>query len=69
MRLEWVLLDETAKASVQVGDLVSVEAGGTPTWRVMKVADGRVWLRDDISRMDQIASLGQFHWKAALWRP
>lgn len=31
MRVEWVLLDEAAKAEVQVGDLVSVEAGGAPT--------------------------------------
>lgn len=69
MRVEWVLLDEAAKAAVQVGDLVSVEAGGAPTWRVMRVAGGRAWLRDDMGRMDYIASLSQFHWKAAFWRP
>jgi len=69
MRVDWVLLDETAKAAVRIGDLVSAEAGGTPTWRVMKLADGRAWLRDDVSRMDCIASLSQFHWKADIWRP
>lgn len=69
MRVDWVLLDDDAKASVQIGDLVSAEAGGTPTWRVMRLADGRAWLRDDISRMDSIAPLSQFHWKAAIWRP
>lgn len=69
MRVDWVLLDDTAKAAVQVGDLVSAEAGGTPTWRVMKLAGERAWLRDDISRMDAVASLSQFHWKAAIWRP
>ena len=69
MRVEWVLLDEAAKAEVQVGDLVSVEAGGAPTWRVMKLAEDRAWLRDDAGRMDHIAPLSEFHWKIALWRP
>jgi hypothetical protein len=69
MRVDWVLLDEAAKATVRTGDLVSAEAGGTPTWRVMKLADGRAWLRDDITRMDYVASLSQFHWKADIWRP
>ena len=69
MRVDWVLLDDVAKAAVRTGDLVSAEAGGTPTWRVMKLLEGRAWLRDDVSRMDCIASLSQFHWKADIWRP
>lgn len=68
MRVDWVLLDEAAQASVQVGDLVSVEAGGAPTWRVMKLGDGRAWLRDDQSGQDHVAPLSQFHWKACLYR-
>ena len=66
MRVDWVLLDQAAQAAVQVGDLVSVEAGGAPTWRVLKVTDGRAWLRDDIRRLDCIAPLAEFHWTAQL---
>jgi len=68
MRVDWVLLDQAAQAAVQVGDLVSVEAGGAPTLRVMKLADGRAWLRDEVSRMDCVASLSAFHWKASVYR-
>ena len=68
MRVDWVLLDEAAQAEVGVGDRVSVEAGGAPTWRVMRLADGRAWLRDDAGRMDYVAPLSQFHWKANIWR-
>jgi len=52
MRVDWVLLDDAAQREVQVGDLVSVEAGGAPTWRVLKLTDGRAWLRDEVRQMD-----------------
>jgi hypothetical protein len=68
MRVDWVLLDEAARREVQVGDLVSVEAGGAPTWRVLKLTDGRAWLRDDAGHMDCISPINQFHWKACPWR-
>ena len=68
MRVDWVLLDEAAQAQVGVGDRVSVEAGGAPTWRVLRMADGRAWLRDDVSRIDCIAPLSQFHWKAVTYQ-
>ena len=64
MRVDWVLLDSADEAQVQPGDLVSVEAGGAPTWRVLRQADGRVWLRDEAGRMDCVAPLNQFLWKA-----
>ena len=64
MRVDWVLLDEAAQLDVRVGDLVSVEAGGMPTYRVIRLADGRAWLRDDERRFDCIAPLSAFHWKA-----
>ena len=64
MRVDWVLLDEAARRGVEVGDLVSVEAGGAPTWRVLKLTDGRAWLRDDTRQMDCISAISQFHWKA-----
>jgi hypothetical protein len=68
MRVDWVLLNEAAQARVEVGDVVSVEAGGTPTFRVMRLADGRAWLRDESRQLDCVAPLSQFHWKASLWR-
>jgi hypothetical protein len=68
MCVDWVLLNEAAQAQVQVGDVVSVEAGGAPTYRVLRLADGRAWLRDQSRQMDCIASLSQFHWKANLYQ-
>ena len=68
MRVDWVLLDEAARREVAVGDLVSVEAGGAPTWRVLRLSDGRAWLRDDARRLDCISAIDQFHWKASVWR-
>ena len=68
MRVDWVLLDEAAQAVVQVGDLVSVEAGGAPTLRVMKLADGRAWLRDAMTGADFVSPLSAFHWKALVCR-
>jgi len=64
MRVDWVLLNEAAQAEVQVGDVVSVEAGGAPTWRILKLTEGRAWLRDDARQMDCISAISQFHWKA-----
>ncbi|HEY2707754.1 MAG TPA: hypothetical protein VGI95_06845 [Caulobacteraceae bacterium] len=68
MRVDWVLLNEAAQAAVQVGDLVSVEAGGAPTWRVIKLTDGRAWLRDEVRGLDSVAPLSQFHWKANFYQ-
>ena len=68
VRVDWMLLDETAQAEVQAGDLVSVEAGGAPTLRVMKLEGGRAWLRDEMSGMDVVAPLSQFHWMAHHFR-
>ena len=68
MRVDWVLLNDAAQGQIEVGDVVSVEAGGTPTWRVLRLADGRAWLRDETRQMDCVAPLSQFHWKASLCR-
>ena len=68
MRVDWVLLNEAAQAQVEIGDVVSVEAGGAPTFRVMKLDEGRAWLRDENRQLDCIAPLSQFHWKASLYR-
>jgi hypothetical protein len=64
MRVDWELLDETARRDVRIGDLVSVEAGGAPTWRVLRLTEDRAWLRDEARQMDCISAISQFHWKA-----
>jgi hypothetical protein len=68
MRVDWVQLDDAAQREVAVGDLVSVEAGGAPTLRVVRLSDGRAWLMDERG-MDCIAPLSQFHWKAHIYAP
>ncbi len=68
MRVDWVLLDEAAQSGLEPGDLVSIEAGGLPFWRVMKVTEGRAWLRDEEHGVDCIAPINLFHWKALLFR-
>jgi len=68
MRVDWVLLNDAAQADVEVGDLVSVEAGGAPTFRVLRLDEGRAWLRDEIRHLDCVAPLNQFHWKAHVCR-
>jgi hypothetical protein len=65
MRVDWVLLDSFGEEEVEAGDLVSVEAGGAPTLRVIRIDDsGRAWLRDEAHQMDMVAPITQFHWKA-----
>lgn len=64
MRVEWVLLDRERQAALKAGDLVSVEAGGAPTWRVVRLDAERAWLRDETRQMDCVSSLAQFQWKA-----
>ncbi len=64
MRVDWVLLDEAGLVGVRVGDLVSVEAGGLPFYRVLALRDGRAWLRDEHSGADRISPLSCFHWRA-----
>ncbi|HEY1752345.1 MAG TPA: hypothetical protein VGG29_13880 [Caulobacteraceae bacterium] len=68
MRVDWVLLDDTAQHELEVGDLVSVEAGGAPTLRVIRLQEDRAWLRDHRG-LDCIAPLSQFHWKAQIYGP
>jgi hypothetical protein len=62
--VDWVFLDKTAP--VRIGDLVSADAGGMPTYRVVGLEEDRAWLRD--SDHDQVweMPLAAFHWKAAI---
>ena len=62
--VEWMLLDHAAREPVQIGDLVSVDAGGMPIFRVLALAGGRAWLRGERSAAAYEAALDRFRWKA-----
>ena len=62
--IDWILVDHAAREPVQVGDLVCVDAGGMPAYRVMALENGRAWLRDEAHPFDWILPLSSFHWKA-----
>jgi hypothetical protein len=64
--VDWVLL--TKDASIEVGDIVSADAGGMPVYRVVALADGKAWLNDDDHPTPQEMPVERFHWKAALSR-
>jgi hypothetical protein len=61
--IDWVLLDHTAAAPVQVGDLVSVDAGGMPIYRVAGLSGSRAWLDDERRRVRRLTSLEAFRWR------
>lgn len=63
--VDWVLLDPSAQAPVQVGDLLSADAGGMPIYRVTALEPDRVWLEDDRHAARQVTSLAGFQWKGA----
>ncbi len=63
--IDWQYLDPPSETTVQVGELVSAEAGGLPIYRVMALADGRAWLREEFEGNDLVAPLSAFHWKAS----
>jgi hypothetical protein len=65
MQIDWVFLEEAERGEVNVGDMISAEAGGMPTYRVLALRDGRAWLRDEVRGADLISPLSRFHWKAA----
>ena len=65
MRVDWVLLDAAESSGVRIGDLLSADAGGLPTYRVLALQDGRAWLRDEAHGVDLISPLGRFRWKIA----
>ncbi len=48
---------------VLVGDLVSAEAGGLPIYRVLRVENGRLWMREERSGRDHIAPMSAMPWK------
>lgn len=63
--VEWVLLDHAAAEPVAVGDLVSVDAGGMPIYRVVKVTAGHVWLDGERHDAARELPLALFRWRGA----
>ena len=61
--LEWVPLSE---GRVEVGDVVSADAGGMPVYRVVALSGRQAWLRGETQPSDQLMPLNRFSWKAAL---
>lgn len=63
--IKWELLDHAAERPVQVGDVVSVEAGGMPIFRVVGLAGTKAWLDDELGRVRRLMSLDVFRWRGA----
>lgn len=59
--IDWVPLDAGAGEPVQVGDLVSSDAGGMPIYRVTALGDGCAFLAGE----RQARPLTGFRWKAS----
>jgi hypothetical protein len=62
--IDWVYLNLANAAEVNVGELVSAEAGGLPIYRIVALRDGRAWLKDLADGADRVTPLSAFHWKA-----
>ncbi len=60
--VEWVHLDLAAPDALQVGDVVSADAGGLPTYRVVALADQQAWVRDDQAAV-RLLPISRLHWK------
>jgi len=63
--VEWVLLDHAADRPVEVGDVVSMEAGGMPIYQVVGLAGAKAWLDDERRALRRLMSLDTFRWRGA----
>ena len=63
--IDWVLLDHSAPRAVQVGDVVSVDAGGMPIYRVLALLDGEVQLANERNAAIGKMPLHRFRWRGA----
>jgi len=64
MRIDWMLLNGLNGAAAEVGDLVSADAGGLPTYRVVALDGDIARLRDEEHSREEISPLSRFRWKA-----
>jgi hypothetical protein len=62
--IDWIYLNLAGPDEVQIGELISAEAGGLPIYRVVALRDGRAWLKDLEDGSDRVTPLSAFHWKA-----
>lgn len=60
--MNWVLLGNDE--ALQVGDLVSADAGGMPIYRVVAIAGEQAWVQGEGQPQAQEAPRERFHWKA-----
>ena len=63
--VHWTLLDHSAAEPVRAGDLVSVEAGGMPIYRVVAVGANGAVLEHETSPTTLVAPLDSFRWRGA----
>ena len=61
--IEWEYFDRDTLGMISEGALISAEAGGLPIYRVMRLGDGRVWLRDVLEGCDRVTPRAGFHWR------
>ncbi len=64
MRIDWMLLNSLNGTAAEVGDLVSADAGGLPTYRVVALDGDIARLRDEEHSREEISPLSRFRWKA-----
>ena len=63
--VDWALLDHTAAEPVTVGDLVSVDAGGMPIYRVVQLAGALVRVAGEHGG-ERDLPLDLFRWRGAM---
>jgi len=62
-RLDWIPLDHAAAHPVEIGDMISADAGGTPIYRVMAFEQGRAWVAAGAGAPARVVALDGFRWK------
>lgn len=63
--IDWVLLDHAADHPVDVGDMVSADAGGMPIYRVLALAGREVQLANERNAVVGAIPLDRFRWRSA----
>lgn len=63
--IDWVLLDHASDHPVDVGDVVSVDAGGMPIYRVVGLAGREVRLANERDAEVGALPLDRFRWRGA----
>lgn len=63
--IDWFLLDHGSDHPVEVGDVVSVDAGGMPIYRVLALAGREVQLANERNAAVGTLPLDRFRWRGA----